>query len=386
MEGIRKTEKKPEDVDLIVQDILEKEKHLDDENQKINLLIISFYKKLGNDKLKDLLHDDPYVFRYARRKLAKMGIPETDENYDEKLKIEKQNVLDSFNSNNIVPFIKEVYPTDSEADNEESVPANDIVGILKYNFDSRKDGGKNVEIHLRRKDFSDGADGFQFQKSLSLLCDELVKMKRIPKGLIAKSWLMGVDAVRNRAGFEKISETTFNPDIYENMSLWGQFLDSKGNLKEKEITYLFEHNIPRYNATEAGINIAGFFKKYGNQYIGKELETVNMEKLDDEEKRIDQLSKEINNYANEILTDDRYRELMNLIAQHPVSQRILNNGPHINILDYIKQAKQEGVTIMESFSKIDPEDRHILNEQSRKIKEEYIDDFAKSHMEKIVIK
>lgn len=175
----------------------------------------------------------------------------------------------------------------------------------------------------------------------------------IPEKIVAESWLMSVEAIRNRANFEKISETEFNPEIYQSIASWGQFLDGKGNLKKEEIRYLFNNGKPRYNVTKAAIGIEDFFRVYGKKYLGKELISFDDSEKEKEDKRIHGMAQEIKSFLHEKLTEEKYKKVTILMEEHPVYKRFLESEQGPQLLGLINESKLNGIPFKEIVEKGD---------------------------------
>ena len=125
------------------------------------------------------------------------------------------------------------------------------------NIFEQKDFNKDVKYILEKEaEFE-----HSLKESLRLLAEHFSKLEIVPNRILVKSWLMGNDALRKKIGFKKISEQDF--DSKRGSEIWGQFIDKDGNLKRKELEFLFKNNHLRYKLTKAGLPFEEFIQKYG---------------------------------------------------------------------------------------------------------------------------
>ncbi len=79
------------------------------------------------------------------------------------------------------------------------------------------------------------------------------------KYIIGRSWLMDTPIAR-RVGFSVADDSDAYPS---GLMFWGQFIDQKGNVKEKEYADFLETGVAPHQVKLGYIKVADFLKKYG---------------------------------------------------------------------------------------------------------------------------
>ena len=289
--------------------------------------------------------------------------PEELVEYKEKLKgkdfIEKGFELEkSYEQEDIVDFIKilnEAYHSAGQENN------NLNSGILS--FDGRY-------IHIN-KDENVETENYSIEQSLSLLAEHLSNQDLVPDYIGASSWLMGNEVIRKKMGFEKKKEIEFDPN--RGSDVWGQFVDDKGNIKKKELQYLFENNEPRYKLTKAEISFKDFMQKYGNQFLDRDF-TVEYDFREEQEGKLEQNQRIIDNYFKNFDKANWFQGFYEIACDLPLWRSLLETEKGKIFFDRIAKLEKESIDLDQLKPRVD----QIKNDLD-------FDDFQQEQREKFLV-
>lgn len=121
-----------------------------------------------------------------------------------------------------------------------------------------------VEIHVtplaeQVEDNKISAVNIFSQDSFRELATSIKENSPNAKYIIGRSWLMDTPIAR-RAGFSVADSSDVHPS---GLMFWGQFIDQKGNVKEKEYADFLETGVAPHQVKLGYIKVADFLKKYG---------------------------------------------------------------------------------------------------------------------------
>ncbi len=244
---------------------LESEKHFTEWKAKIDFVALSHYLDTTSFTIEDFLESR----RFQEFILLELGLESLEDN-DEAIKKAKEELLTLYKEKGVLGFSTYLFEELRKRYKRERKSENPVFGKIEY---------ENGYIH-----FNEQEKEVTLQESFAQLCDFLIQQKILPKEIRAESWLMDVDALRERIHFHKdekvvllskqteLAEKNKNPDeLIFGPALWGQILDSRGNYKEKELHYLIENKTLRYGIRDAYIPIKELFDHYGKKYKGREI-------------------------------------------------------------------------------------------------------------------
>lgn len=163
MESLKRKEKTEQEVELLVSNILDKEREFEgNQDQKIAFLSYSYYESLGEDELINMMKNSSSVFRYVSRGLDEKGIKDSDIDYSEKFEEEKKKVIGLHKELGNINFLKEMFKAVPQVSEEEDEEDNKT-GIISYNFNTPKDGERSRNSSVSEK-FKSWARGFSITK------------------------------------------------------------------------------------------------------------------------------------------------------------------------------------------------------------------------------
>ena len=333
---------------------IENEKHFTDWKAKIDFVALSHYLDTTSFTIEDVLESR----RFREFTLLESGLEKLEEN-DEVIEKAKEKLLTLYREKGVLGLSTYLFEELRKKHQRERESKNPIFGKIEY---------EDEYIHLNEQEKE-----ITLQESFSQLCDFLIQQEILPKEIRAESWLMDVDALRERIHFHKdekvvllskqteLAEKNNNPDkLIFGPALWGQLLDEKGGYKKKELSYLIENKTLRYGIRDAYIPIKELFDRYGKKYKGREVT--------------------IRKHAREEIEDFFQRERMKLVE-------LFNTGDvetfriekEKNILWKILSQTEEG---RELFSFIE---KHIGKENDfSKIRKMYVDAYGVDKLRKLV--
>ena len=314
-----------------IDNLLEQEKEFLNWKDKVKFTSLSFFEsKIGFSDF--LENDDSLVYDYERI-LSEKNIFFEDERFVEELGKLKEEILDFYNKHDLLETYKKYF---SFRINE--IPENQNNKIEHHYFGAIELDNKNY-IHFNKQ--GNERQHFNLEESFALLCDYLAEQDIVPSEIHAESWLMDT-SIRERIGFEKISYVEFNrEDGNLGLGLWGQFVDEQGNLKEKELKYLFENNKPRYKLTTAKISFENLIKRYGQKYIGQTFETLDQEDYIKEKEKIEKETKEIGKYLREDLKEKGFEDFYNFVEYKNIWAEFIHTAEGKRLLEIIKFFSEE---------------------------------------------
>jgi hypothetical protein len=376
MESLVRGESSGESLESKIENIIESGKDLD-QRQKIAFLGISFYQEFGKDKTEEILSESGAIHRRSVEELKKEGFSQDDFDWKERCKQKRKEIASRVNDMGALEFVKDIYVG---ADDPEPPNPKNVAGVFTYSYPNKDED--YIEVHLNKGVIPAESAGSHLQSSLELLCKKFVENKNIPEKVSGESWLMGIPAIRERLGFDIEFEKEFDLEKYDGIALWGQFVDSRGYFKQKEIEYLFENKEPRYKLTRASISISDLFHKYAPQYIGRELDSINDNKSYLEDQRMHEDLEKIKVFFKKPFTDESYQEMWSLIQKEPVWVMMLEKEEK-KILGFFEGAKSKGVSFVEFAESLPKEDVEFFDTLFNKTKKEYLDSLVET--KKVVI-
>lgn len=170
------------------------------------------------------------------------------------------------------------------------------------------------------------------QNSLEKLALKIVDEYPETKAVVGESWLMDTP-IAKRIGF-----TIYNRDLeFSNGPFWGQFIDSNGQIKNKEISKFLETGKSPYRIAAGAIKVEDFLRKYlPQEKRGKiKLRESTQESLD--------FIKDLNRIINEL--NDKwdslsFDEIVALMNSNTIFANYFKTSDGKAYIDIFKKAKE----------------------------------------------
>ncbi|GEM_PF-3405470 len=256
---------------------------------------------------------------------------------EDNLNTSKQELQEIYQQQGLVEMIKFLSEKSIEHKREQNelgqIAHHEIFGLISFD-------GKNIHVNDDKEKTS-----ISIEQSFSLLAKHLSEQDIVPDVIEAHSWLMGNDAIRNRIGFEQIEEgVDFNP--LAGPEVYGQFVDEKGNLKQKELHYLFQHNEPRYRVTHAQMKVEDFMRRYGKDYIGRNF-IIEHDYNHEQEKIMMRDSEKVDDYFRDFNVENWVDNFYTLIKSLPSYQSIAESDELKSFVERLKELEKRKCNIEE---------------------------------------
>ena len=301
------------DIEKDIRSILEHEKEFSSWEEKVNYIKLYFLEKKFPEKLKMFFENQSFQKTYFET---------------------------IYKKNDLVYVVQLMHKIDLDDRNRESEREQENTPMYfgRISFD-----GKSIHVNKEKKENN---SQLTLEASFSLLAEYLSKLEIVPSRILAKSWLMGNEALRKRIGFEKIKKYDFDP-VFQRSELWGQFVDDDGNIKRKELEYLFKNNEPHYKLTKAEISFENFMQKYGNQFLDREF-TMEYDFSDEQEEILEKNKRILDNYfAKNFNNGNWFNGFLKIARNLPLYDTILKTDKGELFLNKISELEKRASSLDE---------------------------------------
>jgi hypothetical protein len=251
---------------------------------------------------------------------------------------------------------QEIWESSHELPNDPSGRAGEFTWIMQEFGDNEaqtwqmRPGDNCLELHfpIRAIEAAKGNKQSSLRASMAKLAEVIVKEHPETQAVTGRSWMMS-HPVAEKLGF--VTTKIYNPEengSFKHPSYWFQLLDQKGNLKQEEVEYLYQHKRLRLDESCGKIDVESFLQMYLPKKMRGEITLL--EPSDESRDMLERIDKEghaLQEAWGEITLDN----IDGVLARFPtVMEMLRESGQEARIKEAILKFKESGASF-EDFAK-----------------------------------